>query len=240
MCRLAAVALFAVSVGCASPDPPGLSGPHRDLSGVAGADDMTATSADLSRARDLALGGGDGGTTPMPDLMAVTTDMASGCSTAQHPVINEVQTGGSSSTSDEFIEIYNPCALQVDLTGWKLVYRSASGVTDVLVATIGKPIGGNGYNLVASSVFSGGVAADETYTGGHLAAAGGGLALRNLNMGIVDSVGWGTATNAFIEGAVASAPAGGQSLARTPNGTDTDHNNLDFKIATTPTPKATN
>jgi hypothetical protein len=44
----------------------------------------------------------------------------------------------------------------------------------------------------------------------------------------------------FVEGAAAAAPANDQSLARIPNGVDSNHNNLDFMVAATPTPRATN
>lgn len=238
MCRFAAVALLLVS-GCATPDPAGPSVHYRDLSGFV-PDDL-APPSDFARALDLAgRGGDDGSVMTGPDLMLVTTDMATGCSTAQHPVINEVKTGGTTSASDEFIEIYNPCSLTVDLTGWTIVYRSSGGTTDVAIATIAKPIAGNGYNLVASNYYTGAPVPDETYTGGHLAAIGGGLALRNLNMGVVDSVGWGNAINIYVQTSAAPAPAPGQSTARIPNGTNTNNNSADFKIAATPTPKAPN
>src|SRR4051812_4177803 len=45
--------------------------------------------------------------------------------------INEVQTGGATAL-DEFVELYNTCPDRpLDLTGWKLVYRSDTGTTDV-------------------------------------------------------------------------------------------------------------
>ena len=60
---------------------------------------------------------------------------------------------------------------------------------------------------------------------------------------IVDSVGWGDATNAFVEGTAAAAPtiapAPGKSDARHPNGHDTNANLADFAIGD-PTPGASN
>jgi hypothetical protein len=47
---------------------------------------------------------------------------------------------------------------------------------------------------------------------------------------LVDSVGWGSANNTFVEGAAAAAPPNGQTIARHPNGTDTDHNDVDFVV----------
>ena len=213
----------AVLAGCASAEQ-ALPGSNRDLA-VATADDLAPPANRV----------GDGG--------AAAADMG-GCAASDHLVINEVQTGSAASANDEFIELYNPCALPVDPSNWTLVYRSAPGTSDVIVVQLanGQRIAAHGYLLIAGPAYtgSGAAAADQTYGAGKLAAAGGGLAVRDLTQAILDSVGWGTATNAFVEGAVAPAPGDGQSIARTPNGTDTNHNDTDFQIAATPTPKASN
>ena len=50
-------------------------------------------------------------------------------------------------------------------------------------------------------------------------------------------MGWGTATNTFVQGEPAPAPQAGQSIARIPDGHDTGDNSADFKLksaATTP------
>ena len=61
---------------------------------------------------------------------------------------------------------------------------------------------------------------------------------------LVDSVGWGTATNAFVEGTVAAAPATteapGTSIGRIPDGDDTNDNAADFVLDDSPTPKGSN
>jgi hypothetical protein len=90
------------------------------------------------------------------------------------------------------------------------------------VIAVGKP-----YFVCANTGFSG--TADLRYTDG-LAADGGGLALRAPDGRVVDSVGWGTATNAFVEGTAAAAPQPSQSIARTPDGHDTNDNSKDFLI----------
>jgi len=150
--------------------------------------------------------------------------------------INEVQTGGSSAL-DEFVELYNTCPDKpLDLTGYSLVYRAAAGTTDfVRVSFTGGGFAqGKPYFVCANSGYAG--PADAHYTDG-LAEAGGGLALRGPDGNIVESMGWGTATNAFIEGEPAPAPQAGQSIARVPDGRDTGDNSADFTIksaATTP------
>ena len=73
-----------------------------------------------------------------------------------------------------------------------------------------------------------------------LAGTGGGVGIRSANGTLVDSVGYGKATNALVEGSAAAAPAAGSSIERTPDGDDTNANATDFTIANTPTPRATN
>lgn len=156
-----------------------------------------------------------------------------------HLVINEIMVGSSSSASDEFVEIYNPCSSAVDLSGWRLVYRSASGSTDIKLLDLSSlAIGAQGYLVLGGSAFSGN--ADQTLTSG-LASAGGGVALRNSTDDAVDSIGYGSANNGLIEGGAApEAPEYDSSLARTPNGNDTDNNASDFQIAASPTPGKAN
>lgn len=161
-----------------------------------------------------------------------------------HPVINELMAGTNQSASDEFIEIFNPCSAAIDLTGWKIIYRAAAGTSDVTLYTWASgSVAANKYVLLVGSAYSGTPAADGDLANG-LAKAGGGVALRDSSSTNVDSVGYGTATNAFIEGTVAPVPPAadtpGNSIARTPNGKDTDDNSADFLVATAPTPKAAN
>ena len=101
-----------------------------------------------------------------------------------------------------------------------------------MLATLpaGTAIPARGYLLAAGSAYAGQTPADLTYFGA-LAAAGGGVALvKPGGLDRVDSVGWGTATNAFVEGAAAPAPsaAAGESIQRTPEGRDTGDNSSDF------------
>jgi hypothetical protein len=212
-------------VGCASVENANMGG-GRDLS-VAGMDgDMAVGASDP----DLALPS-DGGLT-LPS-----------CPNGKHVVVNEVRAGGTASAGDEFIELFNPCTIDLDLTGSTIVYRSAAGTADVNppIVTLTKTITAGGYLLIANTSFTGTGTPDQTYAGsGRLAAAGGGVGLRDPSGTLVDSVGYGTATNALVEGAAAPAPPDGQSIARIPNGVDSNHNNLDFSVATTSTPRAAN
>jgi endonuclease G len=156
-------------------------------------------------------------------------------------VISQVQGGGAVAT-DEFIELHNTSATSVDLNGYRLVYRSAAGTNDINLAnwTTSTVVPPGGYYLIASTDYDGGVTPNVTYNPNtcscSISGTGGGLAIRNgaLNTGtIIDSVGYGTATNAFIETAVTTAPSNNDSKVRLANGCqDTDNNSNDFSTLT--------
>ncbi|MEP6787202.1 MAG: DNA/RNA non-specific endonuclease [Acidobacteriota bacterium] len=153
-------------------------------------------------------------------------------------VISQIQAGGGTA-DDEFIELHNIGSAAVDLNGYRLVYRSASGSTDVgpfalwSAPTVIQP---GQYYLIASSSYDGGVTADMTYTPSvclcSMSATAGGLAIRNgaQNTGtVIDAVGWGSASNIFFEGTRTTAPPNNASQSRVLNGCqDTDNNAADF------------
>ena len=122
--------------------------------------------------------------------------------------INEFSTGVTGAATNEFVEIVNSGSASADLSGWKLVYRSATGTSDTALDTIpdGTSLAPGAFYLFGGGGYTGPPAADESFSQG-LAAAAGGLALRDANGAIVDSVGYGsTAANGFVEGSPASAP----------------------------------
>lgn len=158
-------------------------------------------------------------------------------------VISQVQAGGAVNAADEFIEIHNNGATAVDLNGYRVVYRSATGTNDVgpmAVWTTTTIIQPGQYMLIASTGYDGGVPFDFEYNPNECAcsmgAAGGGVAIRlgASNTGtIIDSFGWGTATNAFVEVAASAAPGNDNSKVRSNNGcADTDNNSSDFSTLT--------
>jgi len=153
-------------------------------------------------------------------------------------IINEVQTAGASD-DDEFGELHNPASCAVLLDGYELMYRSSEGTADVLVwsAVPGQKmlpgqffiLGGAGFPTAPDFPFPTQVA---------LGAGGGGLGLLK-NGTPVDRVGWGDASNAYLESTAAAAPAAGKSIGRLPDGHDTDDNSSDF-IEATATPRKPN
>ena len=175
-------------------------------------------------------------------LLAVVAQAATVAWPPSSLVVSEVQTGGAGA-SDEFVEVANQGAAPIDLIGLEIVYATSSGSTVTRKATwavsaILAP--GRRFLLVNGA----GVLApigDAVYTGG-FAATGGSVALRVVGGSVVDSVGWGDATNAFVEGVAAPAPAAGSSLERRPggalgNGVDSNDNLADWTLSTAPGPQ---
>jgi Lamin Tail Domain len=145
--------------------------------------------------------------------------------------VNEFSTGVEGALTDEFVEIFSPDTEPADISGYKLVYRSAAGTSDLVLATIpaGTVLAPGAFLVFGGSGYSG--TANQTFFGS-LASSGGAVGIRDATGLLLDSVGWGTATNAFVEGAPAVAPAvapaPGKSDARRPDGADTNDNASDF------------
>ncbi len=157
-------------------------------------------------------------------------------------VVAELQTGGTSA-SDEFVEFANQGTGPVDLIGLEVVYATSSGSTVTRKATwTSSSILAPGRRvLVANSAGAFAGIGDAPYSGG-FAATGGALALRVVGGDVIDAIGWGDATNTFVEGTVAPAPPAGSSLERRPggalgNGIDTNDNAADWIVSSTPNPQ---
>src|SRR6476469_3714064 len=133
-------------------------------------------------------------------------------------VVSEVQTGGTSA-SDEFVEIANQGAGAVDLAGVEVVYATSSGSTVTRKGTwsVSTVLDPGKRVLLANAAGTYAALGDATYSGG-FAATGGTVALRVVGGAVIDSVGWGDATNDLVEGSPAPAPAAGSSLERAPGG----------------------
>lgn len=167
-------------------------------------------------------------------------------------VISQFQVAGATA-ADEFVELHNVGPVPYNLSGHRLVYRSAAGTADVELYAWGADavVPAGGFYLLAAAVagsppggYDGTETPDVTFAHGgtgRLAAAAGGLALRSgaLNTGtILDSVGYGSATNAFVEGAPISAPAPDTGRVRKGVGCqDTDHNGNDFEASSPSAPR---
>jgi hypothetical protein len=159
--------------------------------------------------------------------------------------VNEFSTGTVGSATDEFVELVNTGTGPADLSGFKVAYRSGAGTSDVSLATIpdGTTLAAGAFYLLGGSGYAGATRADQAFSAA-LAATAGGIGVRDLAGKLVDSVGYGTATNVFVETRPAVAPpvtaVPGSSDIRLPDGADTDDNGTDFTVTAAPTPGAPN
>ncbi|MBX4200977.1 lamin tail domain-containing protein [Candidatus Parcubacteria bacterium] len=156
-------------------------------------------------------------------------------------LISEVQIAGTGDAKQEFVELYNPNAGDVDLTDWYIQRKSASGKSFLIYATAslfeGKEIPAHGYFVIARKGYFPGtqdIEVDNSLTEDNA------LFLKNPEGDVIDKVGWGR--SADFSGVPAKNPPAGQSIGRTFDGTqeaDSGNNVLDFVI-NVPTPKTQN
>ncbi len=154
-------------------------------------------------------------------------------------VIAQLQTGGTTSATQEFISIYNNSSTAVDVTGWCLVYSSSSDVTQTTLGCLGSvdteiELAAHSFLTAASSEY---MTANPGFTpaitfGSGLANAGGHIKLFDVTKTEVDRLGYGSAVNP--ETASSIAPAAGQILERLdpnfPILKETDNNAADFAV----------
>jgi Lamin Tail Domain/Collagen triple helix repeat (20 copies) len=160
--------------------------------------------------------------------------------------VNEVMTGITGAAANEFVELVNAGSEPVDIGGYRVVYRSAAGTSDTLLATIpaGTTLGSRAHYLLGGSAYAGPVTPDQSF-GTAMAATAGGIGVRRPDGTLVDSVGYGaTAANGLVEAAPAAAApttaAPGSSIGRLPDGVDSNDNSVDFAVTATPTPRGPN
>lgn len=206
------------------------------------------TVSDAAGSKGLATGVSLAGATVTATYDGMTATLAiAGCTI----VINELQvagaTGSTNAAANEWIEIASKCTAAQNLTGLRLVYRAAGGTNDVnppLLDLTGT-IAAGGYNWYAASASAvqnpNPTGYFTTGTTGALSGSGGGIGLRIITGAILlDSIGYGSATNAFIEGTVFGNITGGSAAARTPDKADTNNNAVDFALDATPSPGTAN
>jgi hypothetical protein len=158
-----------------------------------------------------------------------------GCGTGAPDLkINEFMTSGIDDPKDEFVEIVNVGDGPADLSRYTFVRLGANGQNEVDLP-LSETLCPSGRYVIAGLSLPG---FNSTWPFDpilFLPEGGAGIGLRDPTGAIVDSVGYGTAANAFVEGSPAPAPPPGQSAARQ-FGADTNDNSQDFVIGL-PTPR---
>lgn len=182
--------------------------------------------------------------------------------TANHLVISEIQTKGASA-DDEFIEIYNPTSSPINLSTLplKLHIINSSGTDQNRALTfVNTTIPAYGFFLIGPSIgYTGTTSLDATYSSSGTKLVDNGAVYISTSTaidktGLLDLVGFGSASTINREGTAVSNPAASTSIERkatststvqTMNGSesswgnseDSGDNNSDFLSRSTPEPQ---
>ncbi len=160
--------------------------------------------------------------------------------TSSNVIISGLQTASLNSTSEEFVELLNPTAASLSISGWQLQYRSATatngtdctkGWNTKATVTIGTLAPGERYLLSSTGYLSG----DINFAAGFASGAG---TIRIIDGAKeqIDALAWGSASCGT--GTAAPAPAAGESLVRH-DGTAGAHSDNSLDFTALPYPLAT-
>jgi hypothetical protein len=143
--------------------------------------------AGLDRFEPASTGGGSGGGGAGPAGVGGSGG-AAGCAT--NLLISEARTRGSAGSTDDFVEIVNPTATTVALTGFKILARSASlGDTERTKWTgTTEKLGPGAHLLVAGAGFDDGASPDESLASNESFGEDTVLVLRDQNADVLDTL----------------------------------------------------
>ena len=167
-------------------------------------------------------------------------------SDVDHIIISEIQISGES-VYDEFIELYNPTNLEINLENWDLKRKTKSGTESNMLNNINGIIPACGYFLIiprancgdsGENCYKGSIIADDEYTTDSFLAKDNTILLYDNNGVLIDKLGWGSAVD-FESEVITNNPENDQSLERIINGVieDTDNNKNDFILQNSPNPQ---
>lgn len=146
-------------------------------------------------------------------------------------VINSYRISGQSST-DEYIELYNSSDRDINLLGWRLSKKTASGnISNLLTSFPEVYIEPDSSFIIAHENCN--CSPDLKYsTSGSIADDNTILLFSDNGKSVVDKVGFGVAID--FEGSPASNPNTSEVYGRKNNGSDTDNNKADFHLIYAP------
>lgn len=137
-------------------------------------------------------------------LLGVSTSQTSAAEIESNVIIYQIQTGATGSVSQEYVSIFNNSDSPVDVTNWCINYATASDATQTQLTCLTPPntktkLILHPYKTVsfATTEFLQAYPeyrSDAIFKAG-IATASGHIKLLNSSKAVVDSVGWGAATN---------------------------------------------
>lgn len=224
------------------PAPPGGTVVNLSASGTVGVVPATVTVAAgqltgsfAFRAAQMTSGPSTVTATLGPSMSTATVTVLASA-VANHVVISELQVAGTNA-GDEFVELYNPTNAAVNIGGWLVQYKSATGATFAAMVTIPAGTmmpprsfylitsqrGANGFSaMIPSDLARSGSALNLAAAAGHVRIGPSNLTTSPTDMNAVDTVGYGTTANAAEGNAPAPNPAASSSIERKAFSTSTD------------------
>jgi len=188
------------------------------LSATTTATNLSLSSLDFGATYHFRILGEDsaGNATTSDDHIFTTSNQA------ESIVISEVQLAGATA-ADEFVELYNPTSSDINLLGWRLTKKSATGSTtsNLLTSFPDVLIPAHGYFLISHPTdYDGAVPADAVYsTTSSLADDNTLILYSDAGETVIDLVGLGAAVN--FESAAVGNPLDNQSIERLAHSTST-------------------
>ncbi len=176
-------------------------------------------------------------------MLPITTSAAAN---ADHVVISQAYGGGGNSGAEyknDFVELYNPTAQDVNLSGWTVQYASKAGTFSAKYTFASTDtIKAGGYFLIQMAAGSGGTKDLPTPDGVGTASMGGSefkvALVKNAeaitgkdDADVVDLVGVGGGANEYEGTGPAPKASNTTAVVRNSPGVDTDDNAADFKTA---------
>lgn len=143
---------------------------------------------------------------------------------AGEPVINELFYDSAGTDTGTFIELRGPAGKS--LSGYTLAAYDAAGIQYRTISLAGS-IPASGYFVVAQDT----TVPNRTLVNTGADLYNGSASLRLLKSStVIDAVAYGTPSTSRGEGSPATTTGAGSALARVPDGSDTNANNVDFRV----------
>jgi len=112
--------------------------------------------------------------------------------TSPNVVISEIQISGDTST-DEFVELYNPTTAVVSVDGWRLTKKTGTGSEYILVSTLSGSIQPHRYFLIAHTDYNDAtIAADRIFDTNTVSAHNTIFLYNDEGITVIDKVGMGS------------------------------------------------